>query len=147
MPNTPNDITAQDILQAQLREQIQARMPNQMAQIGEVQKANDYSRVMGVLRGNEDKQFVQRILRPNEFPAMNLGKGQTGTHLMAWTKSDGKYYVYPTIEYDTKSKSLTNWGADRGWEEAKKKGEMISFDTPQEADWFSKNYKMVWPQE
>lgn len=114
---------------------------------------NDTDKVRQVLAKNANKNFVKRVLNPNDYPVLNLGakdfsgRQQSGTHLMAWGQTDGKYVVYPTIMYDDATKTLTNWGMERGFREAMKNGEFIEFDSPEEADWFSRNYKLVWPEE
>ena len=97
---------------------------------------------MRILESNAKKNFVQRIINPKAYPTMPLEGGQVGTHLMAWAENDGKYIVYPTIQWD--GKQLVNWGPDRGFNEAMKQGEFIEFGTPQEADWFSRSYKRAW---
>ena len=115
--------------------------------------ADDIDKIRKLLEGNADKLFVKRILNPFQYPVLNLGardfRGypQSGTHLMSWGGFDGKYYAYPTILYDEDSQTLTNYGMDRGQREAMDRGEFIEFDTPQEADWFSKNYKLIWPED
>ena len=58
-------------------------------------------------------------------------------------ESDGKYYVYPTVLRD--GEVLNDYG-DGAWSEAYKRGEYIEFNSAEDADWFSQNYKNVWPK-
>lgn len=100
-----------------------------------------------ILEAHKSKNFVQRILNPSAYPELPLGDGRVGTHLMSWGTDDtAGAYAYPQIMYDPKTKQLTNHG-DAAWDIAKQRGEMIPFDRAEEADWFSKNYKKVWPKE
>jgi len=106
---------------------------------------NELERVVQVLLANEKKNFVQRILRPDKYPAISLGDKKVGTHLMAWGEADGKYYVYPTIVYrDGKLERLNSRDA---WKYAEETGERIEFSSPEGASWFSQKYKLVWPRE
>jgi hypothetical protein len=102
----------------------------------------DYERILGVLRQNADKTFVKRILRPEAFPTLDLGNGSHATHRMAWTEAGGKYYVYPTVLM-TPDRKLQDYG-DSAFDIVKRTGNFIEFNTPDEADWFSRNYKGAW---
>ncbi len=105
----------------------------------------EYQKVMDILNANKDKNFVKRILSPDKYPTIDNGDGTYSTHLMAWSDApDGKYRVYPTITYDTKSKSLTKLEGDAAYSKADSTGDYIEFETPEEADWFSRNYKKAW---
>ena len=101
----------------------------------------EYDDVMRVLMANANKSFVRRILQPQAYPTLDLGNGQKATHMMSWAEADGKYYVYPRILYD--GKALKDYG-DAAFDQAMKSGNVIEFKTPQEADWFSRRYKVVW---
>lgn len=103
---------------------------------------DDVEKIQGILDENKHKNFVQRILEPDKFPHINLPNGQIATHMMAWTEADGKYFVYPTISYD--GRKLIDYGPKQGFDKAMENGDYIQFNSPQEADWFSKNYKKVW---
>ena len=97
---------------------------------------------MAILEANKSKSFVQRILDPNKVKPLNLGGGSIATHKMAWTEADGKYRVYPTVLWD--GKKLFDYGQEGAYDQVLKSGNYIDFDNPQDADWFSKNYKVVW---
>ena len=78
---------------------------------------SDYDAVMQILQANADKTFVKRILTPEKFPRLDLGKGQFATHKMAWGEYDtpqGKRYaVFPTVLWD--GKQLRDYG-DRAFD-------------------------------
>jgi hypothetical protein len=103
---------------------------------------------MAILQANKAKSFVQRILNyqgPQNSPVLDLGGGQYATHKMAWTEADGKYRVYPTVLWD--GKKLVDYGPDKAYDQVLRSGNFIDFDSPDAADWFSKNYKLVWPAD
>ncbi|PNX47746.1 MAG: hypothetical protein BV459_03820 [Thermoplasmata archaeon M11B2D] len=106
-------------------------------------------RVERILQENQKLNFVQRILNPHEYPDIYLpNSDRPSTHLMSWAETgSGKnkqYWVYPTVIYDQQSGRLVPLSDDSAWHHAKLSGERIRFKTPEEADWFSKNYKMYW---
>lgn len=103
---------------------------------------NEYDRVMSILKQNAGKNFVQRILYPDKWPRLDLGPNTYGTHLMSWSDVDGKYVVFPTIQWN--GKSLERLDPDLALYNALKNNEYIEFPDPQSADWFSKRYKSVW---
>jgi hypothetical protein len=104
--------------------------------------AAEYQRLMAILKTNANKSFVQRILRPDDFPTLDLGNGQHATHRMSWGEAGGKYYVYPTVLLQEGGK-LHDYG-DNAWDHAIKGGNYIEFDSPQDAEWFSQRYKGAW---
>jgi len=101
----------------------------------------EYDKVARILMKNSNKDFVKRILAKDLYPSMDLGGGKIATHQMGWTEADGKYIVHPNILYD--GKSLKDYG-DKSYSKAKETGDFIEFDTPEEADWFSRRYKVFW---
>lgn len=102
---------------------------------------NEYQHLMATLKRNSDKTFVQRILRPNDFPVLDDGNGGIATHRMAWGEADGKYVAFPTVLYD--GKQLVDHGKS-AFDQVMKSGNYITFDSPHEAEWFSKRYKGAW---
>ena len=61
------------------------------------------------------------------------------SHKMTYSKSNGKYYVYPTLFQDDRGNWYERSGA-AAQKEAKKKGEVYEFDTEQEAiNWAGKD--------
>lgn len=103
---------------------------------------NEYQRLMQILKTNASKSFVQRILRPDEFPTLDVGNGSHATHRMAWGESGGKYVVYPTVLM-TEGNKLQDYG-NNAWSHAAKSGNFIEFDNAKDAEWFSSRYKGAW---
>jgi len=105
----------------------------------------DYEKLMKILIKNQDKSFVKRILDKESYPVLDIGDGNVATHKMAYGEIDTddgkKYVVYPTVLYD--GKKLVDYG-DSAFNKVMETGNFIDFDTPEEAEWFSKNYKQVW---
>jgi hypothetical protein len=109
----------------------------------------DYNRAMQILSANADKTFVKRILTPEKFPKLDLGRGQYATHKMSWVDTEDAngnpvYHVFPTVLYD--GKQLKDYG-DQAYDHARETGNYIEFKNPQEADWFSRRYKAVWGEQ
>jgi hypothetical protein len=102
----------------------------------------DLNFIMDTLLANKDKSFVDRIINRRKYPVLDLGNGQYATHKMAWNESDGKYHVFPTVLYD--GKELRQFSPDEAYNHAKSTGNFIEFNTPEEADYFSKRYKAFW---
>lgn len=103
---------------------------------------SEYRRLMDILNANSNKSFVKRILNPSAYPSLDLGEGRVATHRMEWAEANGKYYAYPTVLLDPTGK-LKDWG-DKAFDEVMRSGNYIEFDTPQDASWFSRNYKGAW---
>jgi hypothetical protein len=107
--------------------------------------SDETDRIQKVLEANKDKDFVKRILDPDNSPSIDLGKGYTGTHLMAadWDDENQRWMVYPTIVRI--EGQLEKLEVNEAMHHAKATGEYIDFaDRKEEAISFSKNYKKVW---
>jgi len=102
----------------------------------------DVSRIIEILNANKSKNFVDRILNKENYPAIDIGNGEYATHLMSWGDDDKGYYVYPSILYEN-GELVQRTGVDAA-AAAKKAGEFIRFDNSTDADSFSKEYKKVW---
>lgn len=103
---------------------------------------DEYSYLADVLIRNKEKNFVDRIINNTKYPSLDLGEGKSATHLMSWGTADGRAIVYPTVLYD--GKKLKQYDQKEAFGKAMDSGEFIEFKSEQEADWFSKNYKMFW---
>ena len=102
----------------------------------------EYQRMMQLLKENSGKTFVQRILRPNDFPVLQHDNG-IATHRMSWGEiGNGKYAAFPTVLLE-QGGGLKDYG-NRAFEQVMKTGNYIEFDNPDEASWFSQNYKGAW---
>ena len=106
----------------------------------------DKKTIQKILEANKEKGFVQRILNPSNYPVLDLGKGKTATHMMSWGQVGDKYVVYPTVLYD-ENKGLTQYSPAKAWHHVSQTGNFIVFSNAKEADWFSKNYKIIWDKK
>lgn len=110
--------------------------------------SEETDKIRKILDENADKDFVQRILDPDNSPFLDLGGGFRGTHLMAADIDDetGRWLVYPTIvRIEGELKQLN---VEDAFHHAKTTGQYINFgDKKDEAIEFSKNYKKVWEEE
>ena len=98
--------------------------------------------VDSILQANKDKSFVKRIFERSKYPTIKNNDGTFSTHKMAWGEADGKYYVFPTILFD--GKGLQQFEPQDAFKQTMKTNNFIEFKTSKEADWFSKNYKLIW---
>ena len=125
------------------------------------QPPRDIFTVMSVLDAHADKNFVQRIMNPQDSPKLfdNPGgeMGKASTHSMAWGEdAQGNVFVYPTVvqkpdgglqRLGTKERPGPRndpWEAQR---HAQQTGELIKFGKDREAAaWFSSDdgYKQIW---
>ena len=103
----------------------------------------DLAKIQAILEANKDRNFVDRILHKDNYPSLDLGNGQYATHLMSYAQVGDKYHVFPMIQFD--GQTLTKYyDFVDAYRQADANGDVISFDTEEEADWFTKNYKKVW---
>ena len=112
------------------------------------EKIQEQDRIMSILEKYKDRNFVQRILAPDKYPEIKNPDGSVSSHLMSWDSlgDSGKAIVYPLIIQDQEGKSLRKLSPDEAYDHAMKTKEYIQFDSGDEADWFSRNYKKVWEQ-
>lgn len=108
---------------------------------------SDRARVTSILKANDRMNFVQRVLKPQEWPVLRdetakMRGGEFSTHSMAWSTVKGAPVVYPTVIYDPETKGLKRLGFGDALSHALSSGEFISFSSPAEADWFSQHYKL-----
>lgn len=99
-----------------------------------------------ILAKNADKSFVKRIIDRHKYPTLSNPDGSISTHSMATIEEDGRYYAFPTVLITTEKK-LKRFPVLDAWENVKTTGNFIEFDTQDEADWFSKRYKLVWGEQ
>ncbi len=104
---------------------------------------DEIEKLLNILAWNSDKNFVKRIMEPGKYGELANSDGSVSTHSMAWGETDGKYQVFPTVVQGEKGALQRLEGKD-AWDRAQETGGYIDFDTPEEAEWFSKNYKKVW---
>lgn len=100
-------------------------------------------KMQAILDANKDKEFVQRILMPQEDAPRLEFKGGHSTHSMAADIIDGRWIVYPTVV--TINGQLTRLQVDEAQIHALDTGEFIDFGKNKElALNFSKHYKKTW---
>ena len=102
--------------------------------------------MLAIMGKNADKNFVQRILNPSTYSGIEIAnakgapQGTVSTHLMMSGEIDGgKGIAYPSIFYNAQTNSL--YQPENPYKESKSRGEVIIFNTPKEAEFFTKNYK------
>ena len=99
-------------------------------------------RINQILQENSKKNFVDRIINKDKYPTLDLGNGQVATHKMAWAEVGGQYVVYPTVVYE--GNGLVELDPNVALQRALQTQEFIPFNAPEDASWFSRNYKKVW---
>lgn len=99
--------------------------------------------LLNELEQHKDLNFVQRILRPEDFSALQTETGEFATHMMETAEVMGKFIAYPRVIFDENSKALRDIG-DQAIEHALKTGEFIEFQSSEAASRFAQNYKTVW---
>jgi len=109
----------------------------------------DLRRAQEIIEANKEKQFIQRAIDIGEgsenFPRVYNLDGSISTHSMASGEAEGKYYAYPTV-MENEQGELQRYEED-AFRRAIDKGDFIPFETEEEADWFSRNYKAGWPKQ
>ncbi len=91
--------------------------------------------------------FVQRILNKDKYPVINNSDGTYSTHKLSWGSIGDKYVVFPQIEMvDGKLTNLLEAGIDP-FNYAMNTRNYIQFDSPDDADFFTKNYKSYWDKK
>lgn len=104
------------------------------------------ARARGIVQANTHLNFVQRMLHPKDWPYIANPDGSYSTHLMMSSADDKGPFVFPSIVWDDKTQTLKKF-SEEDWRgaahHAQKTGELIRFDTPQEAEWFGTHgYKL-----
>ncbi len=107
-----------------------------------------FSKVFDVLQANQKRDFVQRILDPQKkLEGIVNPDGSISTHRMATAEQEGVHYVFPTVMRDDFGR-LRSYHRDddkfASFREALKRGEAIGFKSHKDAEWFEKNWKVVW---
>jgi hypothetical protein len=103
----------------------------------------DDNKIADIFTNYSNLNFVQRLLNPGDAPIIKNSDGTYSTHKMAWAGGTPNI-VYPTIVQDPVTGKLNELQGREAIDHALKTKEFIPFDTPEEADWFSRNYKRIW---
>ena len=105
-------------------------------------KADRKQWIRSVVDKNKGKDFVDRIIDPGAYNPITNEDGSISTHSMTWGEANGKFRVFPTVmKYGN---GLKRFDSDVAWRLANELGNHIDFDTAEEADRFSKEYKTYW---
>ena len=116
--------------------------PEYTAEVVDDYKADRKKWVRSVVDGNKGKDFVDRIIDPSTHKPITNEDGSLSTHSMAWGEANGKFRVFPTVmKYGN---GLKRFESDAAWRLATELGNYIEFDTKEEADRFSREYKTYW---
>jgi hypothetical protein len=103
----------------------------------------DQEQIDKILEEHRTKNFVQRILNPENAPTPLLVEGQKQTHFMsAEYLGEGESIpaVFPTV-IETEEGELSKLSLKEAKDHALNTGEYIEFDSIIEADTFSQKYK------
>lgn len=97
--------------------------------------------------GEKYPMFYQLLRDPNR-PYLDLGNGEHGTHKLSYVENDGRWFIYPTIQWEKDSNG--EWvGKDYdtendwriGWDNAFKNGDYLEIPSEEMARYFTENYK------
>jgi len=107
----------------------------------------ELEQIFSTLISNAEKGFVKRILSPEKYPTLPMGRDangneRTSTHIMSYGEADGRYYVFPTVVFD--GKGLHQLSASDASRNALENNEAIWFDSEKDASEFSQEYKRYW---
>ena len=86
--------------------------------------------------------FMNRILN-NDQRKLDFHDGSYGTHLLGYGEVNGKTYVYPQIQ-ENEYKNLQYYKFPEALNRAIENGNVLEM-SPEEAEWFTTNYKWFYP--
>ena len=101
----------------------------------------EQDRLKQIFNENRRLNFIRRLLKNNPQVIIN-NDGTISTHRMASMEDDRGAFAFPTI-VDTGIGALTQLPARDAANYARQTGEAIRFNSPEEANWYSKNYKKI----
>lgn len=96
-----------------------------------------------LLRQNASIPFVDRILNPQKYGVLDNPDGSYSTHSMAAEfDEEGVPYAFPTVVPNEKGELYRIDDPYEALARARKHGDVMRFDSIEEAINFSKNYKI-----
>ncbi len=101
------------------------------------QSIPDQQRADNILSQHKDLDWVKRLYDENPESIQIPGQKGRSTHFMEWTESDGKYYVYPTVQKGSSGK--LEYLGKKAFNKAFDENEAIEFDNKEDAKWFAEN--------
>ena len=115
-------------------------------------KTQDPYGFLELLLGNQNKNFVQRILNAQDYPSQTHPDRTTSSHLMASGEAEGKHIAFPTLVQDRHSQQL--FSPKNPIKYAMENNEFLEFDNQKTAELFAKDgykeyfdYKSAEPQQ
>lgn len=109
---------------------------------------SEMDQIREILRDHDEKPFVKRIIRPKDYPTLDLGGGNFATHQMEYgsvdTPKGTRYWVYPRVQMQ--GNKLVDFG-ERAFDRAVRDDDYIEFKDEAKAAWFSRSYKKYWEQQ
>ena len=88
--------------------------------------------------------FMQRLTNRYIFPLIDNPDKSVSSHKMSWGQFGDKYYAYPSVDYfngKLTDFTIPPWDNNFAFDLALQNNNFIPFNTPEEADFFTKNYK------
>ena len=85
--------------------------------------------------------FIDRIFVPDLLDPLQDEQGRDMTHLLSTFEQDGKHFVVPLIQ--DFGDELRLLPPEAAFERAKRRKDFLEFDSAEEAEFFSKNYKAL----
>ena len=101
----------------------------------------DLLKLQKIVDANKEKSFVQRILNPQL--RLDNQDGTYSTHSMSWGQAGDKFIVFPTV-LKSQDGALKRYDPREAWKHTQQTGNFIIFDSGEDAEWFSQNYKKLW---
>jgi len=95
--------------------------------------------ISSIINANKDKTFIDRLINRQNYPVINNPDGTYSTHLMSYVSAGDKYHVFPTILWDGENLQKLDW--ETAYKYSKQTGNYLEFDTPEQAETFTKRYK------
>lgn len=108
---------------------------------------DDQGLLNAILSQNRDLNWVQRLENPYIFPVINNDDDSYSTHRMAWDQLGDKAIVFPLIIQDPLTGGLQQLSPQDAKRYAVENNQFIPFNTDEQADWFTKNYKKTWEKK
>lgn len=91
--------------------------------------------------------FVSRLKDANR-KSIDLGNGMIATHKLAWVNDDNNdypYIIYPEVQEIDGNLVDLSLDSKKALESALSNNDYIRVRTPEQANWFTKNYKQYFP--
>jgi hypothetical protein len=113
--------------------------------VTKLKNAQTVGRINQIHDANADKNFVQRAASMQKVPSYDVPQirnndGTFSTHKMMSGETDGRGIAFPTIVQNPDG-TLTQLNPDEAFEYARQNKEALLFNSPEEAAWYSENYK------